>query len=268
MPVGSNKADVHLVPVQLPRIRAGESLATIILQTVERENLGLKSGDVLAVASKVVSTCEGRIAKLDDVRISNKTRRLGRRWGMDERLAGLVLDEAQAILGGVRGFLLTIKNGILTANAGVDLKNSPPGTATLWPKNPDASAAALRSALENSHGVRLGVEIVDSRLTPLRLGTTGLVIGLSGFMPVDDHRGKLDLYRRKVRVTRSNVADDLAASAHLLMGETKEKIGAVLIRNAPIVLSESANSRSATLRMERCLITSNIVSVRKRFRCS
>ena len=32
------------------------------------------------------------------------------------------------------GFLLTIKNGILAANAGIDLKNAPPGTAILWPQ--------------------------------------------------------------------------------------------------------------------------------------
>jgi len=246
----------------------GRSLARIVLQATEKQNLRPRSGDVLAVASKVVSTCENRIAMLDDVRISDKASRLGRRWRMDERLAALVLDEADVILGGVRGFLLTVKNGILTANAGVDVKNSPPGTATLWPRHPDASARALRSALQNSHGVRVGVEIVDSRLTPLRLGTTGLAIGLSGFLPIDDHRDKPDLYRRKVRVTRSNVADDLAASAHLLMSETRERIGAVLIRNAPIVPSESANSQSAVLTIGRCLITSNIVSVRKRLRCS
>ena len=80
---------------------------------------------MLALASKIVSFCENRILKLDTVRVSAKAIRLSERWTIDRRFASIVLQEADCILGGVRGFLLTIKDGILTANAGVDLKNSP-----------------------------------------------------------------------------------------------------------------------------------------------
>lgn len=116
---------------------------------------------------------------------------------MNIPLAQVVLNEADVVLGGVRGFLLTVRQGILTANAGVDLKNSPTGTAILWPVHPDRSALALRTSLERSANVRIGVVIVDSRVTPLRLGTTGLAIGLSGFQSVKDYRGKCDIYGRR-----------------------------------------------------------------------
>ena len=53
---------------------------------------------------------------------------------------------------------------------------------------------------------------MDSRVTALRLGTVGLAIGVSGFKPILDYRAKLDLYGRKVKVTQSNIADDLAGS--------------------------------------------------------
>jgi len=149
----------------------------------------------------------------------------------------------------------TVKNGIITANAGVDLKNSPAGTVTLWPRDPDATARRLRMHLERRYGVPLGVEIVDSRVTPLRLGTVGLAIGSSGFSPVRDERGALDLYGRRVRFTQLNLADDLAACAHLLMGETRTRTGAVLIRKAPISRSDD-DSRVIRLSMEKCLIGS------------
>ncbi len=247
-----------LTPIKLPRIVPSQSLETIILRALKNRNLSLVDGDVVAVASKIVSICEGRIVKLSHVRSSVAAKRLARRWEMDERLTEIVLDEAERILGGVKGFMLTIKNGILTANAGVDLKNSPPGTAILWPSNPDKSANELRRSLEEHHGAHIGVEVVDSRVTPLRLGTVGLALGTSGFLPVKDERRKRDLYGRKVKVTQTNIADDLAASAHLLMGETNERIGLVIFKNAPVDINAKYDSKGAKLSLFRCLISSNI----------
>jgi coenzyme F420-0:L-glutamate ligase/coenzyme F420-1:gamma-L-glutamate ligase len=220
------------------------------------------NGDVLAVASKIVSVCENRILKLDEVAVSRRAYRLADRWEMDPRMASVVLQEADLILGGTRGFLLTIKDGVLTPNAGVDMKNSPPGSVSLWPKNAYASAARLRQHILRDRGVRVGVEIVDSRVTALRLGTVGLAIGISGFKPILDHRAKADLYGRRVRATQSNIADDLAAAAHMLMGETKERVGAVLARNTRVILNPSESSGSEKLNPGRCLISSGLRGLR------
>ncbi len=253
-----------LIPLTFPLVRVGQGLNDIVAQAIEKQNLRPKRGDVLALASKVVSICEGRVVRLGDVRVSVRARQLAQRWDLDERLSSIVLSESDSILGGVKGFLLTVKNGILTSNAGVDLKNSPRGTATLWPENPDLSARRLRRFLERRYRARLGVEIVDSRVTPLRLGTVGLAIGISGFQPVLDERRKPDIYGRKIRVTQSNIADDLASSAHMLMGETKERIGAVVLRNAPIQIGEPRNVRRPKLGMERCLILNGLELAERR----
>lgn len=248
---------IALLPVQFPRVTQGQNLSEVVIRALQRRNLRLQNDDVLAVASKVVSICENRIISLNDVTVTAEARRLSHRWDMDSRLASIVIQEADLILGGTRGFLLTIKDEILTANAGADMKNSPRGTVTLWPKNPDRSASQLRKHLTRQGITRLGVEIVDSRVTPLRLGTVGLAIGSSGFDPVLDYRSKVDLYGRRVRVTQCNVADDLASAAHMLMGETRERIGAVVIGHAPVQFDSSKNSRRAILKRERCLISSN-----------
>ncbi len=240
---------------------AGQNLSAILIRSLKDARMELKRGDVLAVASKVVSTCESRILRLAEVHASAATKRLAKRWEMNEDLVAVVMGEADEILGGINGFLLTEKNGVLTANAGVDLKNSPRGTAMLWPKDANNSARCLRNALERHFHTKVGVEIVDSRVTPLRLGTTGLALGVSGFRPVIDQRGRTDLYGRRVRVTQSNLADDVAAAAHILMGETRERVGAVIVRNAHT--TSYAKRKSADLLKlspEKCLIMGAINS--------
>ena len=248
----------------MPRVQIGQQLDEIVLQSLKKRNPLLKRGDVVAVASKVVSTCENRIVELESVRVTRAASRIGRKWNLDARLAAVVLEEADQVLGGVRGFLLTIRNGILTANAGVDLKNCPPGHAMLLPRNADASAADLRKSLELHYGVRLAVILVDSRVTPMRLGTVGLAVGISGFDPVSDFRGTSDLYGRKVKVTRTNVADDLASAAHLLMGESEERIGLVIARKTPVRLDDLADSRRVRLKATSCLIANNLSGIRYR----
>jgi coenzyme F420-0:L-glutamate ligase len=249
-----------LTSVRFPIVRPGDNLALVIYDCLKNQRLWLRRGDVLAVASKIVSTCESRVVELANVRVTAQARRLSHRWKLDEHLAAVVATEADQILGGVSGFLLTVKNGILTPNAGVDLKNSPPGTATLWPIDPDRSASQLRRSLETTFQTKIGVVIVDSHVTPLRLGTVGLAIGLSGFIPVLDHRGARDLFGRPVRVTQTNVADDIAAAAHLLMGESSEGIGAVLSRGGAIRMRAATDGRLAKMTPRRCLIGNSLTS--------
>ena len=85
---------------------------------------------------------------------------------------------------------------------------------------------------------KIGVLIVDSQVAPLRMGTRGTALAVSGFKPVNDLRGKRDLYGKKLSVTRHALADDLASTAHLVIGESDEKIPTVIIRNAPVVFTE------------------------------
>ncbi|HKM50306.1 MAG TPA: coenzyme F420-0:L-glutamate ligase [Candidatus Bathyarchaeia archaeon] len=258
MTVTSKIDRVQLIPVQLPLVRPGQSLPLILQRALLAQRLRLRRGDIVCVASKVVSAAEGRIEFLNQQRVTRKARNYADRFRINPALAQIVVNEADEILGGVKGFLLTIKSGILSANAGVDVKNSPRGTATLWPADPDNSATVLRNSLEIKYRARIGVLVVDSRVTPLRLGTTGLTIGSSGFNPIRDDRGKMDLYNRTVKVTQTNVADDLAASAHLLMSERDERIGLVIIRNAPVPMRANASS-SLRLAVRKCLVCSVLV---------
>ncbi|MCK4740255.1 MAG: coenzyme F420-0:L-glutamate ligase, partial [Candidatus Thorarchaeota archaeon] len=83
-------------------------------------------------------------------------------------------------------------------------------------------------------GKTVGVLIIDSRTQPLRLGNIGMALGVAGFKPVADDRGRNDLFGNTMRITRRAVADNLSSACTAVMGESDESIPAALIRDAPV----------------------------------
>jgi len=250
---------LYLVPLKISVVSPGEDLLEPILEALKRNGLELRDGDLLAVSSKVVSIAQNRIVKLEDVKPRDEAFRLAERHGLDPSFAEIVLREADRILGGARGALLTLKDGMLTANAGVDQKNAPSGYAVLPPKDPASFSRKVRFELFNRTGRRVAVMIVDSRVTPLRMGTVGYALAVSGFKPVVDLRFKRDLFGRSVRITRHSVADDLSSAAHVLMGETDEKVAVVLIRDAPIELIDEEFDISMNINPDECLFMASFL---------
>lgn len=189
--------------------------------------------DILIVSSKFVAMSEGRIIRLNTVKPDEIARKLGRKFRIDARLAKLILQESDVIVGGIPGFVLSVRKGMMAPNAGIDKSNVPLGHVILYPKNPFASAERLRKKFLNS-GIKLGVIIADSRLMPSRRGTTGIAIACSGFEPVEDDRGKKDLFGNTLRVTFRAVADSLATAGVAVMRESAESTPVAVVRGFPV----------------------------------
>ena len=256
-----------VVSLSLGRIVAREDLSARIVSAVRKMGLRVRHGDLVAVSSKIVSISEGRSTRLSGIRPSISARRLARRLIMNPKLVQVVLNEADEVLGGVRGTLLTIKDGILAPNAGVDEKNAPKDHVVLWPKDPERSARNLRDKLESTFHKELSVIIVDSRVTPLRLGTSGFALAVAGSLGVLDYRGLKDLSGRAIRITQQNLADDLASSAHAVMGEGAESTPAALIRMTRMS-SRGRLSPSLKTPPGRCLILGTLRRKKKHPRLS
>jgi len=194
--------------------------------------------DVLVVSSKFVSMSEGVVVNLADVTPSRKAKALAKKFDMDARIAELVLKEAEYVVKGVPGFLLTIRDGMIAPNAGIDRSNVPAGFAILYPRRPFASAEKLRLRFRQELGLRVGIVIADSRLMPTRIGTTGVAIACAGFEPVEDLRGRRDLFGNVLRVTLKAVADGIATMGVAVMGESNESTPAAVVRGADVTWSE------------------------------
>jgi coenzyme F420-0:L-glutamate ligase len=225
---------MQVYAVKTEIVKAGDNLVDIILGNLEKQRLRLEDNDVLALTSKIVSYSQGRLVKLSSVKPSKRAVELGKKYSLKPEFAELILQEADRICGGVEKAVLTLKDSILTANAGIDNKNSPADSAVLWPEDASKWAEQFRHDVRFKTGKKVAVLILDSGLIPLRIGTTGLALAVAGFKPIRECRGESDLYGKPITITRHAVADDLASAAHLLMGEAAEKVPVVLIKDAPV----------------------------------
>jgi coenzyme F420-0:L-glutamate ligase len=202
------------------------------------QGFGYKDEDVLVISSKFASMSEGAIINLDKVRVSKNARTLAAKCQMDDKMAELVLRESDYILKGVPGFVLAIRDGMIAPNAGIDKSNVPKGYAILYPRHPFRTAEKLKQKFSSELGIRVGIVLADSRLMPTRIGTTGIAIACAGFEPVEDLRGKRDLFGNVLRVTFKAVADGLATMGVAVMGESDESTPAAVVREAKVMWSD------------------------------
>ncbi len=188
----------HVVALErMPEITAGHDLARSILSAQP----GLQDGDIVVVSSKVVSKAEGRV-------VTGVTR--------DEVISGEIV-RVVAERDGLT--IVETRHGLVLAAAGVDASNVAEGSLVLLPEDADASARALRSALQVAAGCTLGVIVTDTAGRPWRLGQTDIAIGAAGVTPLQDLRGTSDMQGRMLEVTVPAVADEIAAAAELVMGK-------------------------------------------------
>jgi coenzyme F420-0:L-glutamate ligase/coenzyme F420-1:gamma-L-glutamate ligase len=252
MPFWVNRMQVN--PIKTRIIAQEDNIIDVILKGIEDAGLELEDNDILAVAETPLGTTEGRIVVLSDVDPSEQAKALARKFEMLPEVAELVIQEADEILGGIPHVVLTIKNNTLMANAGVDKSNVPPGHASLLPIDSRASAERMRNEIKSRLGKTIGVLVIDSRTQPLRLGNIGMALGIAGFYPIADDRGRNDLFGNEMRITRRAIADNLASACTAVMGESDESIPAVIIRNAPVdFVDQSFDSTEMWISPSECM---------------
>jgi coenzyme F420-0:L-glutamate ligase/coenzyme F420-1:gamma-L-glutamate ligase len=242
--------NLTLMPLEgLPLVNPGDDLAALIIKTLEKQAITLQDGDVLVIAQKIVSKAEDRLVNLTTVSPSEAALNYARIAEKDPRMVELILSESREVVRVRKGLIIVEhKLGFICANAGIDHSNvsGPWGEANDWvlllPKDPDASAAHIRRQLEDRHGCRLGVLIIDSHGRAWRMGTIGMTIGLSGLPGLVDLRGEADLFDYRLRVTQVAASDELAAGASLMMGQAREGTPVILARGFPYPLREGSLS--------------------------
>lgn len=223
--------ELKLLAVPCPRVHPGDDVGAWAAQALQAAGLGLREGDVVVVAHKVVSVAEGRVVRLEEVRPSEEAVRLADLVGKDPRVVELVLRESVEVVRARPGLLITRHRlGFVCANGGVDRSNAGPGRAVLLPLDPDASAQRIRHTLQGWFGCAVGVVVADTHGRAHREGAVGVCVGLAGLEPLLDHRGRRDLYGYVLTSSVEAVADELASAATLLMGQADEGRPLVLVR--------------------------------------
>lgn len=195
----------------LGEITAGTHLAAVLAEGLSTATwpdgtTGLREGDIVVVTSKIVSKSEGRVVPEAD-----------RDAALEAETVTVVATKETP-----RGITRIVRthHGLVLAAAGIDASNAPDGQLLLLPRDPDASARALRQQLLDLTGIRVGILVTDTLGRPWRDGLTDCAIGVAGVTVLDDLRGQPDAQGRSMEATVIAVADEIAAAADLVKGKT------------------------------------------------
>ena len=233
---------IILYPLQdIPLIRSGDDLCTIIIESVESNKFEFSDGDILVIAQKIVSKSEGRLVNLKQILPSKRSIELASKIEKDPRLVELILSESKKVIRFKKG-LIVVQNhqGVILANAGIDHSNveqdDEKEQVLLLPKNPDGSAEKIHKSLLSRTGFNLGVIINDSIGRAWRNGTVGTAIGVAGMPAILDLKGREDLFGNPLLVSEQAIADELSSAASLIQGQADEALPVVLIKGFKTLL--------------------------------
>ncbi len=253
----SSSPSMQMFGIRTALIKPGDDIVEILSDAFENVGCAPEDGDILVFAESAVATAENRLIQLSDVTPTAKAEELAQKYELDAREMELILQECDEVFGGVPGAALTITNGTLSPNAGIDGSNAPEGCVVLLPEDAQKSAAIIREGVEKRYSCRIGVIIGDSRTQPLRLGCVGIALGTSGIIPVEDARGSCDLFGKTLYITHKAIADNLVSASQVLMGEAGEGVPCVLVRGAPVEVIEGS-VEMPLFTSDECMYYSNI----------
>jgi len=209
-------------PIKTRVFKEGEDLVEFITHYVKK----LPEKSVLVITSKIAALAEKRTAEIRNDKTREKLIKKESQWAIKTKYTWL-----------------TIKDNMVMASAGIDESNAD-GKIILLPKDSFKTAKEIRKKAQKRYKIKnLGVLITDSRLLPLRAGIVGVALGYAGFKGIRDYRGTTDIFGRKLKVSRTDVADSLASAAVLEMGEGKEQQPLSIIENPPVEFTNQVNPK-------------------------
>lgn len=208
-------------------VKPNDDLFTIIDEVISNDPQlkgQLPDGCVLAISSKIISYCQGRLV----AKQKSEDKGFSREEARDEKHA-LVKKEAELYIdphSSKYDLMLTIKESTLSVNAGIDESNASLNGEEcfiLWPEKMQETLNAVWRYVRQKYGLKnFGVITTDSRSFPLRWGVVGTTIVYCGFKGLNNHIGEIDIFGREIKMVQVNVAEALGVTATFMMGEVGE----------------------------------------------
>jgi coenzyme F420-0:L-glutamate ligase/coenzyme F420-1:gamma-L-glutamate ligase len=219
--------------IGVPEIKAGDDLVKLLGDALADSAGNAVEGDIVVVASKVVSKADARRATHNPPP-GQKASALAQVTGFDPGEVELILSQSKGVLRAAPGVLVVeTHQGFICANAGIDRSNTgEAGTALLLPEDADASAERLRRGLSARFGVGLAVLVSDTFGRPFRHALVNVALGVAGLDAIRDYRGQRDSDGRTLKGTELAVADELCSAAELVMNKL-DRVPAAVIRGYP-----------------------------------
>ncbi|MCK4384153.1 MAG: coenzyme F420-0:L-glutamate ligase, partial [Candidatus Lokiarchaeota archaeon] len=254
--------NINLIGIEdIPLIKVGDNLPSIIFKALKQKNLTLEDGDVLVIAQSIVSKSLGRMRNLENIKPSQKAIEIYKKMAplteraslpiKSQELIQAVLDESKHVLKAEHVLIVETHHGFICANAGIDQSNvGSKDSISLLPLDSDIEAKKIRNSLQKLTGKKIAVIISDSFGRSFRIGSVGVALGVSGLNPILDKRGDKDLFGKELLSTIIGQIDNLASSAQLIMGEADEGLPVVIIRGYDFNFDENASIKQILRKRE------------------
>jgi len=244
--------------LKLPEVRPGDDLVGLILDSIKSQGLSIDDGDVLVVTTKVISKAMGLLCKLGQITPSRKAVIIGMRAGVDPRFIELLLRECNDLIIAIpvyklvsEGFInidalskehskaievlkksptvfITVRNGELWSDCGIDTSNHPRDIYSVPPRDLDEVAKEISNEVLRRVGRRVAVVLCDTEL--FLTGSIDVARGCYGLPPTARGFGLEDLYGKPKFGGADAIPHEVCAAAALIMGQRDEGVPAVLIK--------------------------------------
>jgi coenzyme F420-0:L-glutamate ligase/coenzyme F420-1:gamma-L-glutamate ligase len=240
---------VKIIAVEnLPLFKEGDNIGQFICDAAEKQKTPIQENDVVVVTHVAVSKAEGNVVNLDEVVPSERALEIAAKVFKDPAMVEVILRETKEIVRmGPNSLITETKNGIVSANAGIDRSNvKGDRNVALLPVDPDASAQNIRREIKKRTSKTVAVIVSDTHGRPLRMGEINIAIGIAGIKPIRDRRGEKDLFGYVLHVKQTCIADELASAAELVIGQANEGIPAAIIRGYKYQAAENVSAKDLT----------------------
>lgn len=201
-----------------PKITSKCDISQIIVDTIKNEKFLIKNGDILCIASKLLSKAEGNFINLNTIIPSNIAKNIHKKLPRkDPRLIQVIIDQTQD----PTGKKLQIENNFIGAflpndlfltSGGVDKYHD--NIVLTLPHNCDKIARNISVRIQQELGIKLAVIITDSDGRIDKVGATQVAVGLYGINGL-----RRTTFRKKNNV--ETICDMLAAASGLIMGQRR-----------------------------------------------
>lgn len=219
----------------IPIIREGDDIASIIC-----ERAAIEENDIIVIASTIISKSEGRMFQLDSILPGEEAKRIAEKLGIEAEFVQAVINRSREVLVEYPILLVETDNGHVCIKAGIDESNVDPGYLADLPLKPDRSAENIGRKIEKLTGRNISVIVTDTNGRAFKIGQTGIAIGVYAIHPIKNWKGQKDLFGHVLEITEEAIADEIASTANLLMGEGSGGYPVVILRGLNLRLEKAS----------------------------
>ncbi|MCK5184070.1 MAG: coenzyme F420-0:L-glutamate ligase, partial [Candidatus Heimdallarchaeota archaeon] len=98
---------MELIPINTPLVSTNDDMFEVIFNALTAAKVKLQDGDVLTIATKIISVTQGLLINKDEIEVSDKAREYAKVTQLSPEFMEVAIRQSDEVLGACIGALLT-----------------------------------------------------------------------------------------------------------------------------------------------------------------